>query len=85
MISVTLCFDAHEWDRIRNAAATLWPGTELDRQLSRSEICRVLTLAGLDRLMNATADDRQRMMRNLGRTLQPPADKVMPALPVAGS
>jgi len=43
-----------------------------------------VTLAGIDRLLNAPDDDRQRVMNNLCRSLQPPADTGnLPVLPGA--
>lgn len=85
MIYVSVVLGSGEWQQITRAAQTLWPGTEIDRQLSRSEICRVFTLAGIDRLLSASDDDRQRVMNNLCRSLQPPADTgnltVLPGAP----
>ena len=52
-----------------------WPSTPLDRQMSRNECCRRLLLAGLDSVQSAN-------LNAVARPLQPPADHMMPTLPV---
>jgi hypothetical protein len=75
---ITLTLSDPEWERVLRIAQEAWPGTALDRQISRNECCRWLLLAGLDSVPRA----------NLGaveRSLRPPAeDDVLPKLPVAG-
>ena len=74
---VTLTLDDNEWSKVRRAAQQAWPKAELDRQMSRAEACRRLLMAGLGSIPTAN-------LSAVERSLQPPADAVMPKLPVAG-
>ena len=82
MLYVTLTLTENEWQRINGAAQKCWPGVQLDRTLSRNECCRRLLLGGLDSLQAKSRDDQQQMVDSHARSLQPPADKMQPMLPV---
>ena len=73
---ITLTLSDTEWDRILRIAERQWPTTPLDRVMSRNECCRRLLLAGLDSAQPAN-------LKNVEISLQPPADDVLPKLPIA--
>jgi hypothetical protein len=83
MVEVTLILNTSEWMHIADAALTLWPNLEIDRQVSRNEVCRRLALCGIERLMAASAVQRQSALAEVDRPLQPPPDHIMPMLPGA--
>lgn len=74
---ITLTLSDPEWERVLRMAQQAWPSAALDRQMSRNECCRRLLLAGLDSVPRAN-------LSTVERPLQPPADDILPKLPVAG-
>ena len=82
MLFVTLVLTSNEWGKIKSAAATYWPGAALDTQMSRQEASRRLLLSGIDQLRQAAQAERQAAVNSYAQDLQPPADTVLPTLPV---
>ena len=81
MLFVTLVLTSNEWQKIKTAAATYWPGAALDTQMSRQEASRRLLLSGIDQLRATAQAERQAAVNSYAQDLQPPADVQMPSLP----
>jgi len=82
MVFVTVILTTSEWQRIAATALALWPTVEIDRQVSRNEVCRRFALCGIQQLLGAPAAQRERAMEEVERPLQPPGDNhMMPQLP----
>lgn len=81
MVFVTLVLSTSEWQQIAQAALALWPTVEIDRQISRNEVCRRLALSGIQQLMGASRAQREQAMAEVERSLQPPPDRMLPQLP----
>jgi hypothetical protein len=82
MLFVTLVLTSGEWTKIRDAAALYWPTTPLDTQMSRQEASRRLLLSGIDQLRASAQAEQQAAVNAYAQSLQPPADTVLPTLPV---
>lgn len=72
---------SNEWAKIKSAATLYWPDAALDTQVSRQEASRLL-LSGIDQLRQAAPAERQVAANAYAQSLQPPADHMMPTLPV---
>jgi hypothetical protein len=65
MLCVGLLLSSDEWQRIQQAAAEQFPG----KVLSRAEIVRRYTLAGIEALKNASDADRARVQHQHQATM----------------
>jgi len=83
MVFVTVILITSEWQRIAAAALALWPTVEIDHEISRNEVCRRLALCGVQQLLGASLRNANGPSRKLSGHLQPPADGMLPQLPVA--
>jgi hypothetical protein len=72
----------NEWAKIKDAAALYWPDAALDTQMSRQEASRRLLLSGMDQLRATAQAERRAAVNGYAQSLQPPADKMLSALPV---